>query len=60
MGELRECLEEIELRLRTKTKAIQELINKHGGAAEKREWSEAIYASAIRAQVALHDPGTKE
>lgn len=54
VAELEEDLRIIERRLREGTHAIFVLVSSCGSDVAKREWKEAIYSSAIRAQVALY------
>jgi hypothetical protein len=54
--ELEDCLRTIERRLREDTAPILTLVRVYGGEETKRAWKEAIYSSAVRAQVMLHSP----
>lgn len=52
---MRSALVEIERRLREDTAPIIALINQHGDQPARLAWKHAIYASAIRAQLAVSD-----
>jgi hypothetical protein len=50
-SDLLDAAREVERRLREDTQVIADLINKHGGRAEKAAWKRAIYGSAVRLQL---------